>query len=53
MEIFMENNDTINLLRDCNAGVKMGVSSIDKVLDNVKSDELNLFSFQARNVMRT
>ena len=40
MEIFMENNDTINLLRECNAGVKMGVSSIDEVLDNVKNDEL-------------
>lgn len=40
MEIFMENNDTINLLRECNAGVKMGVSSINEVLDNVKSDEL-------------
>ncbi len=36
----MENTDTINLLRECNAGVKMGVASIDEVLDNVKSEEL-------------
>ena len=36
----MHENDTVNLLRECNAGVKMGVSSIDEVLDNVKSDDL-------------
>ena len=34
----MENNDTVNLLRECNAGVKMGVASIDEVLDNVKNE---------------
>lgn len=34
----MINDDTIELLKECNAGVKMGVSSIDEVLDNV-SDE--------------
>lgn len=33
-------SDTINLLRECNAGIKMGVSSIDEVLDNVKDDIL-------------
>ena len=27
--------DTIKLLRECDAGIKMGVSSIDDVLDNV------------------
>lgn len=32
--------DTIKLLRECDAGVKMGVSSIEDVLDNVKSTEL-------------
>ncbi len=36
----MVNNDTIELLRECNAGIKMGVSSIDEVLDNVESHEL-------------
>lgn len=34
------NNDTIELLKECNAGVKMGVSSIDDVLDYVKSERL-------------
>ncbi len=28
--------DTVKLLRECDAGVKMGVESIDDVLDNVK-----------------
>ena len=32
--------DTIKLLRECDAGVKMGVKSIDEVLDYVKSDTL-------------
>lgn len=36
----MVENDTIKLLRECDAGVKMGVSSIEDVLDNVKDDEL-------------
>ncbi len=33
----MINNDTIELLKECNAGVKMGVSSIDEVLPQVKN----------------
>lgn len=36
----MVHKDTIFLLKECNAGVKMGVTSIDEVLDNVKSDTL-------------
>lgn len=36
----MVNNDTIELLKECNAGIKMGVSSIDDVLDNVYSENL-------------
>ncbi len=35
----MVERDTIKLLRECDAGVKMGVSSIDDVFDNVKSKE--------------
>ena len=30
--------DTIKLLRECDAGVKMGTTSIDDVLDHVKGD---------------
>lgn len=36
----MIEQDTIKLLRECDAGVKMGVSSIKDVLDNVKSEKL-------------
>ncbi|MDE6659158.1 MAG: PA2169 family four-helix-bundle protein [Eubacterium sp.] len=32
--------DTIKLLRECDAGIKMGVKSIDDVLDRVESDDL-------------
>ena len=36
----MVEQDTIKLLRECDAGVKMGVSSIEDVLDNVKGGKL-------------
>lgn len=36
----MIEQDTIKLLRECDAGVKMGVQSIEEVLDTVKSDKL-------------
>ena len=36
----MIEQDTIRLLRECDAGVKMGVASIDDVLEYVNSDEL-------------
>ena len=32
--------DTIKLLRECDAGVKMGVSSIDDVIEYVRADRL-------------
>ena len=36
----MIEQDTIKLLRECDAGIKMGVASIDDVLDHVRSREL-------------
>ncbi len=33
----MNNNDTVKLLRECDAGVKMGVESINDVLPDVRS----------------
>lgn len=36
----MIEQDTIRLLRECDAGIKMGVKSIDDVMDHVKSEEL-------------
>ena len=35
----MVQQDTIKLLRECDAGIKMGVSSIDDVLDHVRSGD--------------
>lgn len=34
----MVNDDTIELLRECNAGVKMGISAIDEVLNSVNDE---------------
>ncbi len=36
----MVEQDTIRLLRECDAGVKMGVSAIDEVMDYVKNEDL-------------
>ena len=36
-------NDSVKLLRECDAGVQMGVDSITDVLDDVRSDELRDF----------
>ena len=36
----MVEQDTVKLLRECDAGVKMGISSIEDVLDYVKSEQL-------------
>lgn len=39
----MIEQDTVKLLRECDAGIKMGVSSIDDVLKYVKSDKLKKY----------
>lgn len=36
----MIEQDTVRLLRECDAGIKMGVSSIDDVLESVKDRKL-------------
>lgn len=36
----MIHEDTIRLLHECNAGIKMGVSSIDEVLEHVKDKKI-------------
>ena len=35
----MIEQDTIKLLRECDAGIKMGITSIDDVLEHVKNEE--------------
>ena len=36
----MIEQDTIHLLRECDAGIQMGVSSIDQVLDDVQDSKM-------------
>ena len=45
----MIEQDTIELLRECDAGIKMGVSSIDDVLKYVKDDELKSYLEKSKN----
>ena len=45
----MVEQDTIKLLRECDAGVKMGIASIDDVLDYVKSQKLKDFLIDCKN----
>ena len=36
----MANSDTVRLLRECDAGTKMAVSSIDEVLEDIKDQKM-------------
>ncbi len=45
----MIEQDTIKLLRECDAGIKMGVSSIEEVLEYVKSDDLKKYLSNCKN----
>ena len=45
----MIEQDTIRLLRECDAGIKMGIASIDDVLDYVKSQNLKDFLIDCKN----
>lgn len=40
--------DTIKLLRECDAGIKMGVESIGEILDYVKDETLNKLLTQCK-----
>ena len=41
--------DTIKLLRECDSGVKMGVSSIDEVMEYVKREEFREYLNRCRD----
>ena len=45
----MIEQDTIKLLRECDAGVKMGVSSIEDILDNVKNEKFEKLLTDCKN----
>ncbi len=44
----MIEQDTIRLLRECDAGIKMGITSIDDVVEHVRSDKLHDLLTQCR-----
>lgn len=44
----MENNDSIRLLKECDAGSKMAVTSIDDVLDSVQSSRLKAMLMKSK-----
>jgi len=44
----MIEQDTIKLLRECDAGIKMGVSSIDDVFDNVQNKEFKKLLYDCK-----
>ena len=45
----MIEQDTVKLLRECDAGIKMGVASIDDVLGHVKSEKLKTCLDECKN----
>ena len=45
----MIEQDTIMLLRECDAGIKMGVSSIEDILDNVRDKEFEKLLTDCKN----
>lgn len=44
----MIEQDTIKLLRECDAGVKMGISSLDDVLPHVTSEKLRKYLYECK-----
>lgn len=44
----MERNDTILLLKECDSGTKMAVSSIDEVLDKIKDSNMKQILTESR-----
>lgn len=45
----MIEQDTIKLLRECDAGIKMGISAIDEVLDYVYDSDLKSYLSEFKN----
>ncbi len=45
----MIEQDTIRLLRECDAGVKMGVSSIEEVVEKIQAEEFRQVLVESRH----
>ncbi len=41
--------DTVKLLKECDAGIKMGISAIDDVIDDVKSNDFRGLLHDSKN----
>lgn len=44
-----KDGDTVKLLRECDAGIKMGVASINDVINDVKSNDFKSLLYDCRN----
>lgn len=44
----MKQEDTIRLLQECNAGIKMGVASIDEVINRVENENFRTLLFKEK-----
>ena len=44
-----KDGDTVKLLRECDAGIKMGVTSINDVINDVKSNDFKSLLYDCRN----
>ena len=40
LEVIMDNKDTIHLLKECDAGSKMAVTSLDEVMEHTQDEKL-------------
>ena len=49
MEKCCEYSDTVKLLKECDAGSKMAVTSIDDVLDDVKDEKLKKILIESKD----
>lgn len=49
---YMLNGDTVKLLRECNAGTKMAVYSMDEICDKISDADLKISSWHLKKNMR-
>lgn len=49
----MAEQDTVKLLRECDAGIKMGIASMDEVIDYVRDDTFRerLLQYKDRHIL--
>ena len=50
---YIKNNDTILLLKECDSGLKMAISSLDEVLDVIKNQKFKEICITSKNKHQT